>query len=356
MTDERLVMSVAIANIVGAARRYRVFFALGLLAAVAPPAFAAAPCIEATSECVRWVTLGAGPERSLVYGTYSLDARNEDVTRALVVIHGAQRNADNYFRTAVAAAFLAGALNDTLVISPRFAANNGAACKDALAANEVNWTCQGNSWRSGGVAVGNTALTSFDFADELLRKLARKNVFPNLKLIVFSGHSAGGQFVARYELANQVHDQLAIAVTYVVANPSSYAYPDSNRPVAGKTEYSPYEDSANCTSYDRWPYGFQQRAGYSARLTEDQLKKQLVARPVTYMLGELDTLPIAGFDASCPAMAQGPNRLLRAQAYTSYIKEALGVPLTFTVIPACGHNARCMFTADRALPILFPKP
>jgi len=25
------------------------------------------------------------------------------------------------------------------------------------------------------------------------------------------------------------------------------------------------------------------------------------------------------------------------------------------VVPLCGHNARCMFTAEVALPILFPK-
>jgi hypothetical protein len=55
-------------------------------------------------------------------------------------------------------------------------------------------------------------------------------------------------------------------------------------------------------------------------------------------------------------MAQGPNRLARAQAYTTYLKEHQGVPLAFTTIPACGHNARCMFTSERALPILFPKP
>lgn len=344
---------------VGATRLCRILSALGLLAVFAAgsaPASAAAPCVDATSECARWVSLGGGPARSLVYSTYPLDERNQSITRALIVVHGAGRNGDSYFRTSLAAAFLANALADTMVISPRFASNNGDACKDTLAANEINWTCLGNNWRSGGVATGNEALTSFDLADEILRKLARKDVFPNLKLIVFSGHSAGGQFVSRYELVNQVHDKLGVPVTYVVANPSSYAYPDPNRPVAGKPEYRPYSDSANCTGYDRWPYGFQQRAGYAARLTEDQLKKQLAARPVTYMLGELDTLPIAGFDASCPAMAQGTNRLVRAQAYTNYIKDALGVPLTFTVIPACGHNARCMFTAERALPILFPKP
>ena len=323
-----------------------------LVSCGAGSASAAAPCVETKSECTHWVTLAGGPARSLVYSTYSLDERKPEITRALIVVHGQGRNADGYFRTAVAAAFLGNALSDTIVISPRFAASNGS-CKDALAANEVNWLCSGVSWRAGGVAVGNEALTSFDFADEILRKLARRDVFPNLKHIVFSGHSAGGQFVSRYELTNQVHEKLGVPVTYVVANPSSYAWPDANRPVTGKVEYQPYGDSA--CAYDRWPYGWQQRVGYAARVTDDQLKKQLASRPVTYMVGELDTLPIAGFDSSCPAMAQGQHRLARGQAYTSYLKDHYNVQLAFTTIPACGHNARCMFTADRALPILFPR-
>lgn len=326
-----------------------------LFAAASVPA-AAAPCTAATTDCTQWVNVGGGPARSLVYRTYSLDTRDEKITRALIVIHGLSRNADNYFRTSVAAAFLAGALDDTIVIVPRFASSDGNRCKDTLAANEVNWTCTGNNWRSGGVAVGNEALSSFDLADEILRKLARKDIFPNLKAIVFAGHSAGGQFVTRYEMANQVHDALGVPVAYVVANPSAYAYLDSNRPVAGTAEFRPYADSANCVTYDRWPYGLKDRGGYAARLTDDQLRKQLIARPVTYMLGQLDTLPLANFDTSCPAMAQGPHRLARGEAFINYIKQNYSAQHKFMVIPLCGHNARCMFTADSTLPILFPKP
>jgi hypothetical protein len=40
--------------------------------------------------------------------------------------------------------------------------------------------------------------------------VARKDVFPNLKTIVVAGHSAGGQFVTRYEMPNQIHDKLGI--------------------------------------------------------------------------------------------------------------------------------------------------
>jgi pimeloyl-ACP methyl ester carboxylesterase len=167
----------------------------------------------------------------MIYRTYPLDVRNEQITGALVMIHGTNRDADNYYRNALASAFLAGALENTVVIAPRIASNDRG-CQDKLAANEVSYSCGGDSWRSGGIASNNDKLTSFDFIDEVLRKLARKEAFPNLKHIVVAGHSAGGQFVNRYEMANQVHETLGVPVSYIVANPSSYAYPDNTRPTA----------------------------------------------------------------------------------------------------------------------------
>src|SRR5438552_18480040 len=130
------------------------------------PVASFAACTTATPDCTEWVTLGGGPSRSLIYRTYALDAGNEQITRATVVIHGAGRDADNYYRTAVAAAFLANALEDTIVISPRFASNDGRSCRDKLSPDEVNWSCSGDSWRSGGLATGNDKLTSYDFGVE----------------------------------------------------------------------------------------------------------------------------------------------------------------------------------------------
>jgi pimeloyl-ACP methyl ester carboxylesterase len=331
--------------------RSLVVFAASLGAAM--PA-AAAPCTDASNDCTQWIAPGGGTARLLAHSTYALDKRNEAITRALVTIHGGSRNADNYFRSSVAAGFLANALDDTIIVTPRFASNDSGNCKDTLAANELNWPCSGNNWGRGGAAVGHAEVTSYDLADEILRKLARKDIFPNLKTIVFAGHSAGGGFTTRYEMANQVHDMLGVPVTYVVANTSSYTYLDANRPVEGKTEFAPFRDGANCTAYDRWPYGLAQRAGYSARLRDEQLRKQLVTRPVVYLLGQLDTTPLAGFDTSCPAYAQGPHRLGRGEAFVRYIKQNFGAQHKAIVIPMCGHNARCMFTADAALPVLFP--
>ena len=348
----------------------RTTLALLALTVLAASSAEAAPCTTSTPQCTEWVPLGGGPQRSLVYRSYPLDAKNDAITRVFVLIHGAGRNADNYFQSAMAAAFLGGALDNTLVISPRMASNDGAGCKDALGENEISWHC--NSWRSGGPSISNPGVTSFDFVDEILRKVARKSVFPNLKAIVVAGHSAGGQVVNRYEMTNQVHDSLGVPVSYVVSNPSSYAYPDDARPTMaawsltanppgyiGETApntpaFRNPGEGRSCTTYDQWPAGLNNRSGYSAKQTDAQIRTQLAARPTTYLLGELDILPLGGFDGSCPAMAQGPTRLARGQAFGKYANEKFGAKHAVTIVPLCGHNARCIFTSDVALPLIFP--
>jgi pimeloyl-ACP methyl ester carboxylesterase len=344
-----------------------------------------APCTSATPACAEWIKPAGQPSRVLVYRSYPLETRNENITGAFVFVHGILRDADNHFRTALAAAFLAGALNDTVILAPRFASNSSVAgnqpgnCRDAIAEDEANWICEAqrpDTWRSGGAEVGMGKLSSFAFMDEILRRLARKEMFPNLKTIVVAGHSAGGQFVIRYEMLNQVHDTLGIPVSYVVSNSSSYPYVDGLRPTtsalpttiaaaapgfnqpassAAPPPFVPYPDATNCVGFDTWPYGLKGRTGYSSELTDQQIIRQLASRPVTYLLGEADVLPLGVFDTSCPAMAQGPTRLGRGLAFDKYVRENHhGTQHNAIVVPFCGHSARCMFTSDVALPLIFP--
>jgi pimeloyl-ACP methyl ester carboxylesterase len=335
-----------------------------------------------TSECTEWITPPGASSRILVYRTYSLAKKNEQITRALVFVHGIKRDADNHFRTALAAAFLAGRLNDTVIVAPRFASNRptleneAGNCKDVLAADEANWICEAqrpDTWRTGGAEVGADKLSSFDFMDEILRNLARKEIFPNLKTIVVAGHSAGGQFVNRYEMLNQIHEKLGVPVSYVVANPSSYAYVNALRPTASAFStatsdiaqpasgtpatpaFGAFDDAKNCTGYDTWPYGLKGRTGYASTLTDEQITQQLATRPVTYLLGEADVLPLGVFDTSCPAQAQGSTRLGRGLAFSKFVKENLHGQHRTIVVPFCSHSQRCMFTSDVALPVIFPQ-
>lgn len=360
----RLVSGIAALSLAAAAQ-----------AAPAPETLggAAQPCVEATARCASWLTLAGGPARSMVYATFPLDRRNVQVRRALVMVHGTLRNADHYFTTATGAAFLAKALGDTLVIAPAFH-SAGKGCDDRLAEHEVSWSCTGDSWRSGGAALSDPGLTSFDFMDILLRRLADRSLFPNLQAVVIAGHSAGGQFVSRYEMSNQVHESLGLALAYVVANPSSYAWPVSDRALAtddaapqtaaraweseaphSDFSFGPF-DAAKAPKFDQWPYGLHNRGGYAARLGDEQLRRQLVARPTTYLLGQVDVLPLGGFDDSASAMAQGPTRRARGEAFVKLLNEKLGGSAKVIIVPECGHNDRCIYTTDTVLPVIFPTP
>ena len=306
----------------------------------------------------------------MVYRRISLDTRNDAIRRALIMVHGTNRNADHYFETATAAAFLAGALEDTIVIAPHM-------IDQTRQARRRTRSCCGEQLADRRAGAHDADLTSFDFVDEILRKLANKTMFPNMKAIVVAGHSAGGQFANRYEMANKVHDTLGVPITYVVANPSSYAWPDAMRPL-------PQDDADPGAAKDGWNQRDQtprrrtrnsrsarstrprrrhttggRRAsrigpGYNERMTDEQLKKQLVERPTTYLLGQVDTLPLGGFDSSCEAMAQGPTRRSRGEAFVKYINETLGAKHTIrscrsaaTTTAACTRRTSCFRWSSR---------
>ena len=342
------------------------------------------PCLQANTACTEWVTLDDQGQRGLIYRSYPLTQRNDSLEHAVIVIHGQGRNADRYFRHGLAGAFLADALKNTLLVSPRFASNEGKSCRDKLDANEVGWVCSGpESWRNGGAQTTPAAknLQSFDFMDALVLKLTDKATFPNLRTLVIAGHSAGGQFVNRYQMANRLHEKVTsernIQISYVVANPSSYTYPDVLRPTQAAVPsniaaaasgyvpsvsdakdqhaFVPFVDAGGCPNFNRWPYGLEHKVGYASQVSDDVLKQQLKKRPVTFLLGELDILPTYGFDNSCAAMAQGPTRLARGFAYAKFLTDSLQAKHPAVLVPACGHNARCIFSAETALPYLFVK-
>jgi hypothetical protein len=173
-----------------------------------------------------------------------------------------------------------------------------------------------------------------------------------------------------------VHGKVGVELTYVVANPSSYAWPAAVRPlpvgdadsatankeamgrngekVNGNFTYGAF-DSTKAPAYNRWPAGLLDRAGYTAGVSDDQLRKQLVERPTTYLLGQVDILPLGGFDSSPTAMAQGPTRRARGEAFFKYVNETLGAKHQAIIVSECGHNDRCIYTTDVVLPVIFPK-
>ncbi|MBK5292107.1 MAG: hypothetical protein JJE04_10575 [Acidobacteriia bacterium] len=334
-------------------------FALALLLSL--PLSAATPCATATPGCTEKVPLGGRGRYSLIYRNHPLDTPNPGLKHALIVIHGVGRNADWYFASGMAGAFLAGAVEDTMVIAPRFASGTGGGCRDVLLNGEISWPCSG--WTGGEAAPDLPGVFSYALIDTLVRHLGDRKRFPAIEQIVIVGHSAGGQFMHRYLAVTGIIKEVEIPVRFIVANPSSYLYLDAIRPAEGvvctkeegcKGEFTEFK-GASCGNFDLWKYGMVKRTGYAAKVADEDLRSNMIGRDVTYLLGEWDNLPGNNLDASCSGMAQGPNRLMRGLNYYNYIRSRHKASHKVVTVPSCGHNARCMFTSDAALPVLFPR-
>ena len=73
-------------------------------------------------------------------------------------------------------------------------------------------------------------------------------------------------------------------------------------------------------------------------------------------LGPYEILAPLGAGGMGEVFRARDTRLARGQAFGKYVNQKFGARHAVTVVPLCGHNARCMFTAEPALPLLFPKP
>jgi pimeloyl-ACP methyl ester carboxylesterase len=271
------------------------------------------------------------------------------ILRAIIVLHGRLRNADEYYISAHTAQVAAGDDGKSaLMIVPQFLAEVDIEALK-VPAFTVGWSVVG--WEGGDAALAPKPVSSFEALDAILAKLSDRRVFPNLKQVVVAGHSGGGQVVQRYAIAGKGEAALSrqhIDIRYVVANPSSYAYFNKERPIPAI--------AASCAGYDNWKYGMDGRPPYLADVTPAALEQRYVERDVIYLLGTLDTKPAA--DKSCMGEAQGPSRYARGHAYADAMaKRNHGTPNhRVWDVAGVGHDGDKMLTSKCGLAALFDSP
>jgi len=281
-----------------------------------------------------------------------------DITRALIVIHGALRNADEYLRSAQRALAAADAARTSLLVAPQFMSDRDIAAHK-LPDNVLHWGSRQESWLAGEAAHGPAAISSFEAIDALLARLADRAVFPKLAQVVVAGHSAGGQAVQRYAVVGRGDAALTsagIGVRYVVANPSSYLYFSPERPDSSEA-FSPFSN-VDCPGFNDWKYGWSKAPAYAREKTPTAYEQTYAAREVIYLLGTADTNPNhPALDKSCAGEAQGPQRYARGLAYARYIKMRHG-NLNHRVleVPGVGHDADKMLISKCGLAALFDQP
>jgi hypothetical protein len=329
--------------------RAQILAALLLLSANAWAESASDHPVSAVADSRLAITTEAGQGILPVYVSLDWTHPLPEVTRVLILIHGTLRDAVNYSTIARAAVSAAGASGrGTLVVVPQFLAAPDAAAYN-LSRDVLRWSVPG--WVDGDAAQLPAPISSFAAIDAILARLADTTDFPNLRIVVIAGHSAGAQLVQRYAVVG--HGALAprrsaVALRYIVANPSSYLWFGDARP----TPVNP-----TCAAFDRWKYGLANPPAY-VRPAEG-LEDRYIARDVIYLLGERDTDPNHRFlDKSCAAEAQGPTRYARGMNFLLNLEQRhpnLVRHRIFTIW-GVGHDATRMFTSACGLAALFDRP
>lgn len=276
-------------------------------------------------------------------------------TSALIALHGHSRDADKTFDAALLAASRAERLADTLVVAPLFQVDEAraAGCRTAgvpaAQPGDLLWTC--GSWPAGERARNGNRHGSFEVIDALVAELVRQ--WPSLRSVTIAGFSAGAQTV-QHSIGFAAPAPPGVALRYVVADPGSWLYFDAFRPEP--------VDAATCPEVNRWKYGTEDLPEHLARSAADA-RARYVAAEVHYLEGALDAGAAKGnayrvLDRSCAALAQGPYRLQRGQAYADYDRAVLAPqrPRALTVVPGCGHDVACVFPSAAARAALFGTP
>lgn len=299
------------------------------------------------------------------FSSPAVDQQNEKITNLVIVIHGTNRNPYTYHQNMRAAAEKAGVSERTLVISPGFITESDLnANKDMLGDDHAFWTNTG--WKQGDPSLTKSTankraamISSFDIMDSIIWKILSEGNFPNIKQVVVSGNSAGGQYVNRYIGGNLIHDMVKkkfkIEIKYMLAAPSSYTYLTPERPVIGSPGkyFIPADTSCN-SGYNNYRHGIENLNEYMSKTGAEKYKTQYGIRKVAYFVGALDNDPDdKNLDKSCPAMLQGLERRNRAELFAAYLFHVYGKRWPLTIVPDSGHDNAKMWASPEGMQWLF---
>ena len=241
------------------------------------------------------------------------------VDEVVIVIHGDSRTAEAQI------GYVQDSNPNALVIAPRFAT-----VEDSNTSGKHVWTDGG--WKRGDQSVvGN--VSSFAVVDHILKRTIASHR-------IVAGHSAGGQFTQRYAggsgTANLVN-------RFVIANPSSYMYLNSQRPKGSEFKLLTTAEQQACPTFNHYRYGLVKRNPYMSASDLWTIRYRMSTRPLWFLLGALDTQVDSELDLSCAARWQGANRLERGLNFHAYLTRQFNASPKRLIVPSVGHSAGRMF-------------
>lgn len=302
------------------------------------------PCTSASGNCFQELTLANDNNQSASFGFYrsypvydKTEVTWDQLEQVVLVMHGINRNAGEYFSWMNSSVSGEGALGRTLVIAPRFVVEDEA--------ESGNYFWERTGWRDGANSVNEVSISSFAIIDQLLEPLANTNKFPNLNRVLITGHSSGGLFTHVYAAANVAQQENpGWNWQYLPSNSQYYYYPDGRRLQENSENlYTP----SNCSGYNFWPLGFRITPEYVSQLERETVNRQFLERNITYLLGNGNQPDPTLNTEDCSATLLGSTRFQRGVNMFNYLMEAYpNANHQFLEVDGIGHDGEGIFTSQ----------
>lgn len=312
----------------------------------------ASPCLNA-KDCKYALSLSETEEAIVEYHS-SFDIQKSDIiweelTAAVILIHGNNRNADEYFDWLLVTLASIEKTKNTLLIAPHFKIAGDINGDNDL----IYWSNQG--WKSGDNSENNNTETysSYTVIDEIIEQLSDKTKFPVLDKIILTGHSSGGQFTQAYAAVNQQDNSNAtMDFHYIAANSQYYFYPRAER---WNSMTNQFEIPTNCPNYMNWTFGTNNLNTYANAITAAEINTNYINRKVNYLLGSSDTNTNGTFnDTDCEAKLLGATRFNRGEnifllmeTYFENIHQHQKI-----IVNGVGHSPQNMYQSTAAKDLL----
>jgi len=296
----------------------------------------------------------------------------EKITLAIVVLHGAAVNSDNYFGWVVNSEISNNQKENAVVVMPVFPTFP---CNGSDWIGNENQTGETLRWSSSQWTYGQLsdplpnfpAISSYEAVDEVIQYLQMEYV--NLKRIDVVGYSEGADMGLLWSvLSSNGYGNTTnggVRMRILLGSPNVYLYLNNKRPAqlcssdiigtgsANMTQCQEYlvpnsipGAAVACPGYDRFPYGLDglgKVSGYSADssaiaashylgeyMDETMAKAQLPAhfakKDVIFMVGREDKQDCAqgkSCPSACGSTIQGKSNLQRGLNYMGHLRDAI---------------------------------
>ena len=154
----------------------------------------------------KYFLVGESEYKITYFSPSNLNFKNNNIKRLVIVLHGNNRTAITRQNDIIQAANTENKYLETLIISPHFIGTQELIDNNLddfhLYWKDTGWM-EGSNSNSSGAYPRDESFSSYEVMDDIISQVILGENFPNLRQIVLTGFSGGGQFINRYASSNE---------------------------------------------------------------------------------------------------------------------------------------------------------